>query len=150
MKVNKMLQIVGIVLIAGIVQGMGAGEDWLTDFDAAKAQAKEQNIPILVDFTGSDWCGWCIRLDKEVFSRDEFKQFAEEHLILFVADFPNKKELPAAIKAQNEKLAAHYGIRGFPTILLLDAEGKELARTGYKPGGPEVYVKHLKALMAEK
>ena len=125
----------------------GAAKAWLTDFEAARKEAAKRNVPILADFSGSDWCGWCIRLDREVFSKPAFKKFAKEKLVLFLADFPSRKEQPPALKAQNEKLATRYKIEGFPTVLLLDATGKELARTGYQAGGAEAYVKHLAKLI---
>jgi thioredoxin-related protein len=120
---------------------------WMRDFDAAKQKAKETNRPILADFSGSDWCGWCIKLDKEVFSQDAFKEYAKENLVLLLLDFPRRTELPKAEAEQNQKLSEEYGIRGFPTVLVLDAEGKELARTGYQRGGAETYVKHLSELV---
>lgn len=122
------------------------GDAWLTDFDKAKAEAKEKNRPILVDFTGSDWCGWCIKLNKEVFSKEAFKNYAKDNLVLLELDFPRKKKLSDELKKQNEKLSKKYKVKGFPTILLLDAEGKVLARTGYQKGGPDAYVTHLKSL----
>lgn len=125
--------------------------DWITDFEAAKAKAKAEDKPILVDFTGSDWCGWCIKLDKEVFTKASFTEYASENLVLLEIDFPSKKvKQSAELKAQNKAMAEKYGIKGFPTILLLDAEGKVIERTGYKRGGPEKYVEHLKSLLAAK
>ncbi|MBC8205906.1 MAG: thioredoxin family protein [Kiritimatiellales bacterium] len=123
------------------------GDGWLTDFEAAKQLATEKGLPILADFSGSDWCGWCIRLDKEVFSQDEFKAYAEGSVVLFLADFPQTKPQSEEVKMQNEALAEKYGIRGFPTVLLLDAEGNVLERTGYQPGGAEKYVEHIKDLL---
>lgn len=120
----------------------------MTSFDAAKKAAVEQERPILVDFSGSDWCGWCIRLDNEVFSKSEFQQYAKGNLVLFLADFPARKKQSDEVKEQNNELREKYGIMGFPTVLLLDAEGKVLGRTGYRPGGPEPYVEHLKSLVA--
>lgn len=122
---------------------------WKTDFKAALAEAKAQKKVILVDFTGSDWCGWCIKLEKEVFSQDAFQQFAENELILVEIDFPRKKSQSEALKAQNEALADKYGIRGFPTILLLSNEGELIGKTGYKSGGPDTYVTHLEELMGK-
>jgi len=124
-----------------------AADGWSTDFEAAKTAAAKENKPILADFTGSDWCIWCKRLDSEVFSKEAFKTFARANLVLFVADFPSKKQLDKATADQNKGLAEKYGVKGFPTVLLLDAEGKVLAQTGYKPGGAEAYVEHLKGLV---
>jgi len=127
-----------------------AGEEWLTDFNKAKKEAAEKKLPILADFSGSDWCGWCIKLDKEVFSQKEFKAFAKEKLILFLADFPREKELKAEVRAQNEQLRQAYGVEGFPTVLLLDAGGKGIARTGYRRGGVVGYVEYLDKLLKQK
>ena len=123
---------------------------WLTDFQEAQRVAAAEKRPILVDFSGSDWCGWCIRLDKEVFSQAAFQEYARKNLVLFLADFPRGKELPEKLQAQNEELAKKYGIRGFPTVLLLDAAGGVAAQTGYRPGGAEAYVKHLRDLLSEE
>lgn len=136
------------VIMAGLaLTGTQADEAWLTNMDKAKAQAKELARPILVDFSGSDWCGWCIKLDKEVFSQQEFKDFAKDNLVLLLLDFPRKKELAADEKKANDALAKAYKVQGFPTVLILDAEGKELARTGYQPGGPKAYIKHLQSFL---
>lgn len=124
-----------------------AGDGWMTDFEAAKAKAAAENKPMLLDFTGSDWCGWCIKLDKEVFSKDAFKTYATDSLILVELDFPNKKSISDELKAQNEALAEKYGIRGFPTIVILSADGEEIDRTGYRRGGAEAYVEHLKEIV---
>ena len=120
------------------------GDDWLQDFTKAKAQAKAEKKHLLVDFTGSDWCGWCIKLDKEVFSQDAFKAEAPKSFVLVKLDFPQNPELVTAeIKAQNEKLQQQFEIQGFPTILLMDAEGRPYAQTGYEAGGPEKYLTML-------
>lgn len=119
-------------------------QTWETDYDAAVAKAKAENKTILLNFTGSDWCGWCVRLKGEVFSQAEFIEYAEANLILVSLDFPKRKQLSAEEKAQNQALAQKHGIRGFPTILLLNPEEEILLTTGYKAGGPEEYVKHLK------
>ncbi len=136
------------VFAAFTVAVHAAPDGWKDDFDAAVKAAKDSGKHVLVDFTGSDWCGWCIRLTDEVFSKSAFKEFAEENLILVKVDFPRGKELPAEVMQRNRELAQEYGVRGFPTIVILDSEGKEVARTGYRRGGAEAYVKHLKELLA--
>ena len=121
---------------------------WEINFEQALARAKTENKPMLLDFTGSDWCGWCIRLDKEVFSQPEFMTYAADSLVLVELDFPRSKMQSAEIKAQNKALAKKYSIRGYPTIVLLTADGELIARTGYQRGGAENYVAHIKEILA--
>jgi thioredoxin-related protein len=125
-----------------------AGE-WSHDWDAAKAKAKELDRPILINFTGSDWCGWCIKLEKEVFSKEAFQSYADENLVLMEVDFPRKKELPEDVRKQNDKLDKAYDVEGYPTVYLLNAEGEKIGpEIGYREGGAEAYVAHLKQLLA--
>lgn len=117
---------------------------WLTNFTEAKAKAKAEKKDLLVDFTGSDWCGWCIKLDEEVFSKDEFKKAAPNQFVLVKLDYPRNKDLVTdEIRAQNKELGEKYQIQGYPTILLLDCEGRVYGQTGYLDGGPEKYTTHL-------
>ena len=127
-----------------------AAEGWTTDYEAAKKQAAKEGKDILMDFTGSDWCGWCIRLKKEVFSQDAFKKQAPKHFVLLELDFPRAKKLDAKLMAQNEKLRNEFAIQGYPTIMLTDASGKPYAKTGYQAGGPEKYIAHLDEKRAAK
>ena len=113
-----------------------AKNGWLTNFKEAQEQAKSSKKLVLVDFTGSDWCGWCIKLDKEVFSTPEFQEYASKNLVLMEADFPRRKDLPSEVKAQNERLAQDLGIQGFPTLVVFDSEGKKLAEFGYEAAVP--------------
>ena len=124
------------------------GSAWIIDLEQAKKTAAEKKLPILADFSGSDWCGWCMKLDGEVFSKKEFKEFAKDNLVLFMADFPRAKNQDEKIKMQNAKLMKEYKVEGFPTVLLMDGEGKVFARTGYEPGGAGAYVEHLKKLIS--
>jgi len=105
---------------------------------------------MLLDFTGSDWCGWCIKLKKEVFTKAAFKKYADAELVLVELDFPRNKPQSQEIKEQNEALAKKYGIRGFPTIVLLSPEGELVGKTGYRRGGAEAYVKHLEELIGSQ
>ncbi|MCY2989407.1 MAG: thioredoxin fold domain-containing protein [Planctomycetota bacterium] len=125
--------------------GAACAEDnlWQTNFAESQAKAKAENKLLLVDFTGSDWCGWCIKLKDEVFSKKEFQAEAPKKFVLVELDFPRQKKLPDELKTQNDQLAKQYKVRGFPSILLLDAAGQVIARTGYRPDGPEKYVAHL-------
>jgi protein disulfide-isomerase len=114
--------------------------DWQTDLPKAQAQAKAENKTVLLNFTGSDWCGWCIKLHKEVFSQPEFIEYAKKNLVLVEVDFPTKKKLSDAQKKANDALAKQYGIRGYPTIILLNGEGKKVGETGYVKGGPKAFI----------
>ncbi len=122
--------------------------EWLTDFDTAKAQARAQNKTLLINFTGSDWCPPCILLERQVFSQPEFREYATQHLVLLEVDFPRMKELSDEQKAANEKLAERYEIDGFPTVVVLDSNGKTLGRLGYRPGGPKAFLAVLEKLPA--
>lgn len=116
---------------------------WTDNFAAAKEQAAKEGKDILIDFTGSDWCGWCIKLKDEVFNKPEFAAAAPQKFVLVEADFPQQKQLPADVKAQNDQLQKEFGIEGFPTIYLLDSQGRPYAKTGYQPGGPGKYLESL-------
>jgi protein disulfide-isomerase len=124
---------------------------WTEDLDKAKEYAARTKRPILLDFSGSDWCGWCIKLHDEVFSKDDFKAYADKNLVLVEIDFPRRKAQPADIKARNSKLAAKHGVRGFPTILILDPSGeKVLGKTGYVRGGPSAFIAEVKKITGKK
>jgi len=143
---KKWLIMAVAVALAG---GAFAADGWLIDFEKAKATAKAEGKYMLVDFSGSDWCGWCIKLDKEVFSKEAFKEYAKENLVLMLADFPRDKSKQSdEVQKQNEKLAEQFGIRGFPTVYILSPEGRPIEKTGYRAGGPEAYVEHIKELIA--
>ena len=117
---------------------------WTSNFEAAKAQAAKEGKDILLDFTGSDWCGWCIKLKKEVFSTPEFEAAAPKLFVLVEADFPrDKSKVSAAVAAQNQKLQSQFGVQGYPTIFLLDPQGRPYGTTGYQEGGPTKYLAHL-------
>ena len=137
----KAVLMVAVLIIAGTVS---ASDGWLTDFNKAKAEAVKRDLPILVDFTGSDWCPWCIKLHEEVFSTKVFKDYAKDNFVLLVIDFPRTKPMPQQIREQNSMLARVYGVRGFPTVLILDKNGNEVTRTGYKAVGAETFVAYLK------
>jgi len=127
--------------------GTSTPSGFTDDMDAALKDAKASGRLVYACFSGSDWCGWCKKLDKEVFSKPGFVDSVTNDYVLVYVDSPSNKELLSE-KAQkaNPKLVEKYGIHGFPTALILDADGKEIAKTGYRRGGSEKYVKHLKAL----
>lgn len=127
------------------------GELWIQDFEQAKKLASAQGKDILIDFTGSDWCGWCIKLDEEVFAKQAFIDVIPKKFVLLKLDFPRDQSLVTPeIKAQNAKLQKEFGVKGYPTIFLTDATGKQYAQTGYQAGGPEKYIEHLDELQNSK
>jgi thioredoxin-related protein len=115
------------------------GQEWLTDAQAAQDKARQENKFVLLDFTGSDWCGWCVKLKAEVFDKPEFAEFANANLVLVEVDFPHHKVLDQSQKDANERLASTYHITGFPTIVILGPEGRWLGNAGYIPGGPQAF-----------
>lgn len=121
---------------------------WTENWDLAIAASKELERPILVNFTGSDWCSWCIRLANEVFTKEEFIDYAAKNLVLLKLDYPRKMEQSASLKKQNDELLRQFGVQGFPTIILVNQEAKEIARTGYQQGGVVKYIEHLQELLS--
>lgn len=122
------------------------GSGWTENYDQALAQAKKEKKMVLLDFTGSDWCGWCIKLDQEVFATEAFRRYAAENLILVKLDYPRRKTQSTEIKKQNILLMKQYGVRGFPTCFVLNSEGKQIGQMGYQPGGPEAFIAELNKL----
>lgn len=116
---------------------------WTTDLPAAKEQAAREGKAILINFTGSDWCGWCIRLKQEVFSQPEFESYALKNLVLVEIDFPKRKPLSKPLQRANSDLADKLKIGGYPTLVYLNSKGVEIGRGGYKPGGARPFVRTL-------
>lgn len=125
-----------------------SAQNWQTDFTKAQKTAKSENKPIILVFQGSDWCAPCMKLDKEVWSTDVFKEYADTHFVMLQADFPRKRKnsLTDEQKKSNAKLAETYNKNGvFPFVVVLDADGKVLGQTSYKKSTPENYIKELVA-----
>ncbi len=135
--------LVALAAVAGLVRAEEKESLWQTGFAAAKAKAKAEKKLLLVNFTGSDWCVWCKKLKAEVFDKEGFKTEAPKQFVLVELDFPRRKKLSKELQKQNRELGSRYKVHVYPTVLLMDAEGKVVARTGYSPGGPEKYVRQL-------
>jgi len=149
---NSLLRLTSLLclsLIASLTLQAG-GADWETNFEKAQERSKKENKPMLLDFTGSDWCGWCVKLNKEVFSKKEFTDFAKDKLVLVEIDFPSKKKLSKELRRQNDELQEKYNVKGYPTIILVSPEGKIIGQTGYKEGGPKKYIEHLEKMLSGK
>jgi protein disulfide-isomerase len=109
--------------------------DWTTDYKAALVQAKAQNKLVLLDFTGSDWCGYCKLLEKDALSQQAFKDFAEANYVLVRVDFPRQTTLPDDLKQQNDALKSQFHVHIYPTLVVLNGDGVEVGRQeGYYPG----------------
>ena len=123
-----------------------AEANWSTNFAKAQADAKSAHKLLLINFSGSDWCGWCKRLEAEVFSKPEFEQYAKDNLVLVMADFPRRTPLTDEVRKQNYELAERFQVEGFPTIVILNGDGKMVGHLGYMPGGPDAFIGELKKL----
>lgn len=137
----KLLAVVGV--LGALFTTAQAELKWLTDFEEGKKAAAKSDKMLLVNFTGSDWCHWCIQLKEEVFSQGAFAGAADKY-VLVELDFPDAEDvITPEQRGKNEALAQELGIEGFPSIVLFDDKGRAIARTGYQPGGAEAYLKHL-------
>lgn len=120
---------------------------FLVDVEQAFIQAEEENKDLLIDFSGSDWCGWCMRLSEEIFSQEKFQAVAKEHFVLVEMDFPKDVSgMSEETLKQNTIWQEKLSVEGFPAVFLLDTTGKPYAQTGYQAGGPERYLEHLSEL----
>jgi len=133
------------VMLLGVARA--GAEGWVSDFGKAVEMAKTSNKNILMDFTGSDWCPWCIRMDKEVLDTKEFKDYAAKKLVLMLVDFPQSKQLPQKTQDQNNDLQKKYGAEGFPTFILVDKNGNVLGQqVGYLEGGPSAFIAKIEGM----
>ncbi|BCU75848.1 thioredoxin family protein [Luteolibacter sp. LG18] len=134
-------------LLVSALHAASAESPFTDDLAAARTRAKEQHKDILVDFTGSDWCGWCVKLDQEVFHKPEFKAEATKGFELVQLDFPHDPAKQSAeITARNKAWKNELKSMSFPDILLLDETGRVFARTGYREGGATAFLGHLESL----
>jgi protein disulfide-isomerase len=136
--------IVALLVCCAFVTARAANVSWLTDLPKAESQAKNENKLVLMNFTGSDWCPWCIKLDEDVLSKPEFTDYAQTNLVLMRVDFPRFKEQPDSLRAANADLAQKYGVQGFPTLVAVKPDGTQVwTQTGYPEGGPQALIKQL-------
>ena len=140
-----MKKIIITLIVCCVFLKVSAAElNWLTSVPQAETLAKNQNKIVLLDFTGSDWCGWCIKLDKDTLSKPEFADYANKNLVLVQLDYPNKKPQAAALKKANAALQTKYNIEGFPTLIALKPDGTVLwTQVGYLAGGPKALIAEL-------
>jgi len=139
----KKLELIILLLFVG---QLAIAQNWITDVDEAKKKSTESNKPIVLVFSGSDWCTPCMKLEKKVFDTEEFKQYASENYVLLKADFPQRKKnkLPKEQQEHNNQLAEKYNKNGFfPLVVVLSNEGKSLGSLGYKNIEAKAYIKSI-------
>ena len=126
-----------------------SAQEWRTDWDTAKVEAEQANKKIILVFSGSDWCIPCIKLEKEIWEDSSFIQYAQQHYVLFRADFPKRKKnkLPETIQQLNDRLASEYNPKGyFPLVVVLDPQGKIKGQLGYEKLTPEADIALIEQL----
>ena len=134
---------------AVLIDGVEPGK-FTQDYDAALKYAKEKGLPVLMNFTGSDWCGWCKLMDKTVFSKPEWKEYAKNNLVLIYIDFPRKNPdlVPEKYRKRNNDLSQKYEVQGFPTYVLLDSKGIKLGQLGAGKGKtPKNFIADINKLL---
>ncbi len=138
-----------IKLLIFFIPGFLFAQDWMYNFEDAKNAASDENKPIILVFSGSDWCAPCIRLEKEIWNTSDFKDFAKENLVMLKADFPRRKKnvLSKEQTLHNNQLAETYNTNGyFPLVVILNSDGDTLGVLGYEKSSPQLYINKIKAL----
>lgn len=157
-KIKYFLFVLPLFLIFSFAGNSGKEESlkWHTNVKEAVEIANKENKPIFMFFTGSDWCGWCIRLQKEVFKTPEFEAWAKEKVVLVELDYPRRVQQTDEVKMQNAQLQQMFAIRGYPTVWFVKATGKEgkinfeqLGSTGYVAGGPSAWLDGANQIIAK-
>ena len=139
-RTDRMKTLTRILFFLFLVAGLHASESWGTDYPAALEQASQEKKLVLLDFTGSDWCHWCQKLQGDVFSQAAFKDFAKKNLVLVELDFPQGKIQSEKLKSQNQALQTQYHVEGYPTLVLLDAKGKVIKQHTGSFDSPAAFV----------
>ena len=135
---------------AGALAAEPASLSWRSDYASALQEGRETGKPLLLFFTGSDWCVWCKRLHQEVFQSGEFAREVGSSFVFVEIDSPMRRTLKPELQRQNERLKQQFQVKAFPSVILVDPQGFEIARTGYKAGGGRNYAAHLKSLLKQR
>ncbi len=146
-----------LFLVLGSLTIQAQEVKWQTDMNEAMKISKKSKKPLFLFFTGSDWCGWCIRLQKEVFKTPEFEKWAKKNVVLVELDFPRKTPQLPAIQKQNSELQQTFAVQGYPTVWIVKASKKDgkinlekLGSTGYLAGGPTAWLAAADQILAKK
>jgi len=145
MKLFKLL--FAVLVLLPLPSGLRAAPAWLTDLPKAQAQARADGRFVLVNFTGSDWCGWCIKLRKDVFLKPEFEGYAKTNLVLVEIDFPKRKPQPPELQTANRKLAEQFQVQAYPTLIVLNGQGARLGQVSYGNGGPKSFMTEIEKII---
>lgn len=149
------------LLACGVASGLNAADqksahlhqtpelNWMTNYEQAKALAKKESKPLFLYFTGSDWCPWCMKMDREILSTTAFQKNIGDSVIFVKVDFPQKKQLDPATKAQNSALQKEFKVHGFPTVILLDSSLNLISKMGYEDGGGQLYAAKVQKAIAD-
>lgn len=123
---------------AQVIETSEISSGWVQTLEQAVAESESSGKPIMFVFSGSDWCSYCQRLEQEVLQTPEFESWASQNVIKVMVDFPRYHHLSADVARQNEDLRNHFAaqLRGYPTVLLVQADGSVLGRSGFVAGGP--------------
>lgn len=152
-KIASVWMLAGLLGVFGFLSSpsaQGALPGWHTNYATAVAQAKANGKLLLVHFSGSDWCGWCMKLQKDVFQKKEFQEYAATNLVLLSVDFPKRKPMAPAMQEFNQALAARFQIEGIPTIVVANEDGSKLGVLGFSDGGPKTFIKELERFVAQR
>ena len=156
---NKMMKkiIMIVLLVAGSVTVQAQELIWYNNLDKAMEISKSTSKPLLLFFTGSDWCGWCHRLQDEVFKKPEFTAWAKKNVVLVEVDFPRKTALAPELQTQNNQLQQFFAVRGYPTVWFVNASKKDgkieyekLGSTGYLAGGTVTWLSTANSILNKK
>ena len=153
---NKIF-IIAFLMFFGIFQAQETAIYWETDINKAIDKSIEQDKKTLIFFTGSDWCGWCVKLQNEVFKKEEFSSWAKDY-ILVELDFPRKKQVDQETLQRNYQIQQIFQVQGYPAVFIVKPEKKEdgkinlnaIAQTGYVAGGPEKWIESVEQFYKQK
>lgn len=133
----------------GAAEGSSRSIAWSTNYQDALTQSKSTGKPIVLFFTGSDWCGWCNKLEREVLNTSEFASLAGDKYIFVMLDFPLYKPQDPKLASSNKQLQEKYNVQGYPTLIIINSDQKKIGLTGYRQGGPKLFADHLRQLVED-
>lgn len=147
---GKLISVLATFVCMGLMAEQdGARFEWVSQYDEALAQSKATSKPIVLFFTGSDWCGWCHKLEKEVLNTSEFADLAGNEFVFVTLDFPLYKPTDPKTTEQNKKLQKKYDVKGFPTLVIIDKNEQQIGSVGYRPGGAKAYAEYLNKMVKD-